>query len=794
MADLSGRQFGPYHIDKPLGEGGMAVVYKAYQPSMERYVAVKVLPQELASEAEFVGRFRQEARLLAGMQHPHILPIFDFGEREGFTYIVMPYVKSGTLADRMRGEPLDIEQSTRIVTQIGEALDYAHERGLIHRDIKPSNILLDERGNALLTDFGIAKLHEATAGFTNTGGVIGTPSYMSPEQGQGDTVDNRTDIYSLGVVFFEMVTGRVPFEADTPIAVVLKHITDPLPSPRELNPSVPLLIERVIARATAKDPERRFRSAQQMVHALQSGDAQTVVLDEPLQSPAQAAPLSTTGGLDKLRQRVAQASTKWLALGALVLLVLLFGVGAGVLWALQQNGLTTSTTATPDTLVAAGASRTPDAAPANADEQNTPATTTLPVTATVEAPAVTAEPINESVFRIEIEVSGLDARTQVTPVSAGQLVSIQRVDGGWTAGPPPAWPLVGAEGDRQVTEKASFPVPSAPLMALVGGVDDGQPFLVEAGEPRPAPAEGMLWLGPNDDDTSDNSGALTLEVVVEEAPNAETAFAGATGTAESAQDVRPTATQRPSPTPTMTATAPPLGPETIVLGESAGGMPIEVVRFGNGPNSVVFVGGIHAGFAPGSVRLAQNTVQHFTENPEDVPSSATVYVVLSLNPDSEHDPGLLPGRLNANDVDLNRNWNCSWTRNPPVDDQTVFGAGGPEPFSEPETRALSNFLLDNEPRAVVFWEARAVPGMVVPGACGPTSEVSNPLGPIYAQPAGYRWQVVENFSGVVVRGDASNWLDLQGIPSIFVLTPSFTDPDWDRNLPAILAVVREFGR
>jgi hypothetical protein len=263
---------------------------------------------------------------------------------------------------------------------------------------------------------------------------------------------------------------------------------------------------------------------------------------------------------------------------------------------------------------------------------------------------------------------------------------------------------------------------------------------------------------------------------------------------EVAATVRPSATPRPSRTPTITPTALPLGPETIALGESAGGLPVEVVRFGNGPNAVVFVGGIHAGFAPSTVRMAQAAVQHFTDNPQDVPQSATVYVILSMNPDSVRDPGFLPGRLNANGVDLNRNWNCLWTQNPPIDDEIVPRAGGAEPFSEPETRAVADFLVDKEARAVIFWEARAVPGLVLPGACGPTSEVSNPLALSYANAIGYRWQTIENLSAPVVRGDASNWLDLQGIPAIFVLMPSFTEPAWDRNLPAILQVVREYGR
>lgn len=237
------------------GLGKMPAVYKAYQAGVDRYVALKVLPRQLSEESQFIGRFEQEAKVLVGLQHPHILPVFDFGEEEGYTYIVMPLIEADTLADKLQGQPRSLDEIERIISQIGDALDYAHSKGLIHRDIKPSNILLDERGNCLLTDFGIAKIYEATAKFTKTGGLIGTPNYMSPEQGSGERVDRRTDIYSLGVVLYEMVTGQVPFRAETPVAVVLKHIQAPLPPPRTLNPSLPEAIERVVLKALAKNGE-----------------------------------------------------------------------------------------------------------------------------------------------------------------------------------------------------------------------------------------------------------------------------------------------------------------------------------------------------------------------------------------------------------------------------------------------------------------------------------------------------------------------------------------------------------
>src|SRR6185436_20069925 len=211
MEDLTGRQFGHYQIVAPLGEGGMAAVYKAYQPSMERYVAVKVLPRQLAESAEFIARFKREAHLLAQLQHPHIVPVFDYGQADGFTYIVMPFIQSGTLADLMKTRQMSLPEIRRIMTQIGDALGYAHARGMIHRDVKPSNVLVDERGNCLLTDFGLARMTEATSGkLTSSGAIMGTPAYMSPEQGAGNTLDGRSDIYALGIIMYEMVTGQVP--------------------------------------------------------------------------------------------------------------------------------------------------------------------------------------------------------------------------------------------------------------------------------------------------------------------------------------------------------------------------------------------------------------------------------------------------------------------------------------------------------------------------------------------------------------------------------------------------------
>ena len=277
MEDLTGKTLGKYQIISPLGQGGMAAVFKAFQPGMERYVALKILPRQYASDPEFTGRFDQEAKVIAKLQHPHILPVHDFGQADEYTYLVMPLVETGTLADLLKGRPLPLQRIRTIISQIGDALDYAHSQGLIHRDVKPSNILIDRRGNCLLTDFGIAKMVEGTKHFTATGGILGTPHYMSPEQGMGEQLIHTSDIYSLGVVLYQMATGQVPFDAETPLAVVIKHMNDPLPLPSKIRPDISRPLETVILKALAKTPEDRFATAADMVQAVRTAIPESAV-------------------------------------------------------------------------------------------------------------------------------------------------------------------------------------------------------------------------------------------------------------------------------------------------------------------------------------------------------------------------------------------------------------------------------------------------------------------------------------------------------------------------------------
>ncbi|HET7465425.1 MAG TPA: serine/threonine-protein kinase [Candidatus Dormibacteraeota bacterium] len=263
-----GTVLGPYRIDAELGRGGMATVFKAFQPSLARIVAVKVLPDFFADDADFKERFQQEAIAVAGLRHPNIPVVHDYGESDGTTYIVSEYVGGGTLTDRL-GQPLPVEHTIEMLRPVASALDYAHSKGVLHRDVKPSNILIDADGRPMLADFGLAKILGAESSrLTKTGTIVGTPEYMSPEQCEGESLTPASDIYALGVVAYEMLTGRPPFTGPTPVAVLVAQVKDPLPSPRSLNLDLTEGVERVVVKALAKDPTERYATCGEFITAL----------------------------------------------------------------------------------------------------------------------------------------------------------------------------------------------------------------------------------------------------------------------------------------------------------------------------------------------------------------------------------------------------------------------------------------------------------------------------------------------------------------------------------------------
>lgn len=264
---MIGQTLGGYRITEQIGMGGMATVYKAYHPAMDRYVALKVLPAHFAQEASFVQRFRQEAKLIARMEHDHILPVYDFGEQDGIAYLALRYLDAGTLKDRIHTGPLSLKATSLYLSQLASALDYAHARGVVHRDVKPSNVLFDPQDRVLLSDFGISKMISGDADLTGSG-LVGTPSYMAPEVGLGKPADHLSDQYSLGVVLYEMITGQAPYEAETPMAVLHMHIHSPLPLPTDIRPDLPAGVSEVIYKVMAKEPADRFENCTQVAEAL----------------------------------------------------------------------------------------------------------------------------------------------------------------------------------------------------------------------------------------------------------------------------------------------------------------------------------------------------------------------------------------------------------------------------------------------------------------------------------------------------------------------------------------------
>ena len=278
-----GESVGPYRIIDQLGSGGMATVFKAYHPLLDRYVAIKVLHPAFKNDPQFFNRFKREARIVANLEHANIIPVYDFNEHAGEPYLVMRFIEGDTLKAHMRGEPIPLPQVLTLMRPVCRALQYAHNQGVLHRDIKPSNIMITTGGSVFLTDFGLARMVQAGESTLSQDMMVGTPQYISPEQAQGlSDLDGRTDIYSLGVVLYEMLTGRVPFSADTPFATIHDHIYTPLPLPSDINPRIDPAIERLLLKTLAKEPVDRYLTAQALLDALETTLSKSVV--EPVAS------------------------------------------------------------------------------------------------------------------------------------------------------------------------------------------------------------------------------------------------------------------------------------------------------------------------------------------------------------------------------------------------------------------------------------------------------------------------------------------------------------------------------
>ena len=268
MNTWSGHTIGGYQISEEIGQGGMATVYRAYQTQLERWVAVKIMRTTEASSKEFLTRFRREARAVAGLRHPNILTIYDYGEERGIAYIVMEYVPGGTLKAHLTSQPMEWPDAATLVVPVGRALACAHSEGIVHRDVKPANILLARPDWPMLADFGLVKLVGHQRGITRPGVSIGTPAYLSPEQAAGDDVDHRSDIYSLSIVLYQLLTGRLPFEADSPIELMLRRLHESPTPPRYLNSHITPQLEAIILRALAREPGARHPTMEALVNDL----------------------------------------------------------------------------------------------------------------------------------------------------------------------------------------------------------------------------------------------------------------------------------------------------------------------------------------------------------------------------------------------------------------------------------------------------------------------------------------------------------------------------------------------
>jgi serine/threonine protein kinase len=360
MSFSSGENIGAYRILEQLGTGGMATVFKAYHAALDRFVAIKVIHPAFKGDADFLKRFQREARVVAKLDHPNIVQVYDFSEHDGSPYLVMRFVEGETLKARLTRGHLTLPEILDVIRPMGEGLNYAHEQGVLHRDIKPSNVLLRNDARVFLTDFGLARIVESGESSLTRDAVIGTPNYISPEQAMGKSeLDARTDIYSFGIVLYELFAGRVPFQSDTPFAVIHDHIYSPLPMPRSINPNMPPELEQVLLKALAKNPNDRFSTAHELVSAVEhavrgvpAGPAPRLTAAQPATAAEEAAVASRRQTMPKsdpqpVARPVAPPTTppspaadrqrsrrRWLPIAAGVVLLALVATFAVVLLAL----------------------------------------------------------------------------------------------------------------------------------------------------------------------------------------------------------------------------------------------------------------------------------------------------------------------------------------------------------------------------------------------------------------------------------------------------------------------------
>jgi len=394
----------------------MAEVYRAYHASLDRYVAIKLLHPFLADDPEFKERFEREARNIARLRHHNIVQVFDFDFDESGEsyYMVMELIDGPTLKDFLfdlasTGQKLEFDRVLHLTKAAADALAYAHRNQMIHRDVKPANLMLDNtsEGRLVLTDFGIAKI-VAGGQFTASGGMVGTPAYMSPEQGMGESGDERSDLYSLGVILYQMVTGQLPFDAETPLGIILKHLNEPLPLPRTLNPEVPEWLEAIVLKSMAKEPGERFQNAAEMIQAIDSGDKGMVLVPpqafDPTATPTTQPMLGSvpiqTGMLGNTQPIVVEQRPNWLSIATALLVLVGIVVMIGIVLGQGGTGPLASvfaTTTPTEVVIVATDTDTPTATAtptdtATATDTATPTDTPSPTATATDTPSPTATP------------------------------------------------------------------------------------------------------------------------------------------------------------------------------------------------------------------------------------------------------------------------------------------------------------------------------------------------------------------------------------------------------------------
>jgi eukaryotic-like serine/threonine-protein kinase len=504
-----------YSIVRTLGGGGMAKVYLAHDEILDRDVALKVLREHLAEDEEFAERFKREALSAAALSHPNIVSVYDRGQEPRTSYIAMEYVPGGTLEERIsRDGPLEAGAATKVALQIAEALHAAHQRGVIHRDIKPHNVLLTSSGSAKVADFGIARAASA-ATISQRSMVLGTASYMSPEQAMGETVMPTSDLYSLGVVLYEMLTGELPYTAENPVAVSMKHVNDPLRPPRELNPEIPEELNALITKLLAKDPDGRYASAAQLADDLRRlRDGLPPINVGLLEEDTGATRVAPKATMPPAARPDRGLRTPWILTATLALVAIL----GGIAWALSQNH---------------GDSVPP-----------------LERVAGVEVPSVKG--LTQELAKLELDASGFEADVRLRESSAA--------DAGKVLGQSPAAGERAGEGSTVVLNVGDGPstvnVPVVVGLSVSEAMDALEKVGLNLGEQRIVPsdtaAEGIV-VDQDQRAGTDVEPGTAVNVRVSSGPQPVAARGVAPGDPD--QNIQPTATASATATATAAATA-----------------------------------------------------------------------------------------------------------------------------------------------------------------------------------------------------------------------------------------------